>query len=91
MSVIVWLVMGALVGWVASLLMKTDGSQGTILNIVVGIVGGALGGVLFRFFGFSGANINEGISIYSFVVSVIGAIALLGVVLAIRKTVARPI
>ena len=84
-SLILWLVMGALVGWVASLIMKTDAQQGTLLNIVVGIVGATFGGMIFRFFGFSGANINDGFSVYSFVVSVIGAIALIGIVGAIRN------
>lgn len=84
-SLILWLAMGALVGWVASLIMKTDASQGTLLNIVVGIVGAAFGGMLFRFLGFSGANINDGFSIYSFFVSVVGAISLIAIVGAIRK------
>ena len=84
---IVWLVVGALVGWIASLLMKTDAQQGTILNIVVGIVGAALGGFLFRLFGASGANINDGLSVYTFLVSLVGAVVLLGVVRLIQRAV----
>jgi uncharacterized membrane protein YeaQ/YmgE (transglycosylase-associated protein family) len=44
MNLIIWLVIGGLIGWVASLLMRTDGQQGVLLNIVVGIVGALLGG-----------------------------------------------
>lgn len=89
-SLIVWLAMGALVGWVASLVMKTDGEQGTVLNIVIGIIGGALGGVLFRALGMSGYNINDGLSIYSFVVSVIGAVTLIALVGLARRVLGTP-
>ena len=44
MGILVWLVVGGVVGWVASLIMKTDGSQGIILNVVVGIVGASIAG-----------------------------------------------
>jgi len=85
---IVWLVVGAVVGWLASLIMKTDGQQGTILNIVVGIVGAALGGFIFRVFGGSGANINDnGLSVYTFIVSLVGAVVLLGLVKLVRRAV----
>ena len=85
---VLWLLIGALVGWVASLIMKTDGQQGTLLNIVVGIVGAGLGGFLFRTFGANGANINDnGLSVYSFIVSVIGAVVLLAIVKLIRRAV----
>ncbi len=77
-SFIVWIVMGAFVGWLASMFMKSNGQMGTLLNIVVGIIGAAVGGALFRAFGFSGANINDGVSIYSVLVSFIGAIVVIG-------------
>ena len=87
-SIIIWLAMGALVGWIASLIMKTNSQQGTILNIVVGIVGAALGGAAFRFFGANGANINNSnLTIYSFVVSIVGAVVLLAIVKAVRRVV----
>jgi uncharacterized membrane protein YeaQ/YmgE (transglycosylase-associated protein family) len=84
-NVILWLVMGALVGWIASLLMRTNASQGMLLNMIVGIVGAALGGFGFRMLGFSGSNINEGLSLYSVFVSVIGAVVVLGIVQLIRR------
>ena len=86
-SFILWIAMGAFVGWLASLAMKTDGSMGTLLNIVIGIVGAAVGGALFRFFGLSGANINDGISLYSVVVSFIGAVIVIALVQLVRRTV----
>ena len=86
-SFILWIAMGAFVGWLASLAMKADGSMGTLLNIVVGILGAAVGGAVFRAFGFSGANINDGISLYSVVVSFIGAVIVIALVQLIRRTV----
>lgn len=85
---IVWIAMGALVGWVASLIMKTDSQQGALLNIIVGIIGAALGGALFRFFGASGLNINDNqLSVYSFVVSLIGAVVVIALVKLVRRLV----
>jgi uncharacterized membrane protein YeaQ/YmgE (transglycosylase-associated protein family) len=85
---LVWIAMGALVGWVASLIMKTDSQQGALLNIIVGIVGAALGGALFRMFGAQGLNINDNqVSVYSFVVSLVGAIAVIALVKVVRRLV----
>lgn len=78
---ILWLVFGALIGWLASIVMRTDAKQGPILNIVVGIVGAFLGGLIFSFIPGSNVNINDGnFSLYSLLVSFIGAIVLLGIV-----------
>lgn len=78
MGIILWLIMGGIVGWLASVIMGTDGRQGIILNVVVGIVGAMIGG---WFIGpIVGADtINEGITLMSFVVSLIGAVLLLGI------------
>ena len=81
MGIIVWIVFGALVGWIASLIMKTDGQQGTILNIVVGIVGAMIGGWLMSFIGETGVT---GFNLYSFIVALIGAVALISIVKAVR-------
>ncbi len=88
-SFLVWIVMGAVVGWLASLLMKTDSSQGTILNIAVGIVGAFVGGFLFRALGFSGANINEGISVYGVVVSLVGAVVVIAAAQLLQRGTRR--
>ncbi|MBL8603296.1 MAG: GlsB/YeaQ/YmgE family stress response membrane protein [Myxococcales bacterium] len=85
MGFIAWLVMGALVGWVASMLMGTNAQQGTFLNIVVGIVGASLGGMVSRALGGSGATINNsGINVTSFSISLIGAVLLLGLLRVLR-------
>ncbi|HEU4326948.1 MAG TPA: GlsB/YeaQ/YmgE family stress response membrane protein [Roseiflexaceae bacterium] len=78
---ILWLLFGALVGWLASIVMRTDAQQGALMNIVVGIVGAFLGGLLFSLFGGSGVNINDNaFNLGSLLVSFIGAVVLLGIV-----------
>jgi uncharacterized membrane protein YeaQ/YmgE (transglycosylase-associated protein family) len=80
MNIIVWLVIGGLIGWVASVFMGTDGRQGIILNVVVGIVGAALGGWLFGS-AFSASTINQGnLSISGLMVSLVGAVILIAIV-----------
>ncbi len=79
-GIIVWLVVGGLVGWIASMIMRTDAQQGILLNIVVGIVGSALGGFIF-----GRGDINDTITLGSFLVSVLGAVILLAIVNLIRR------
>lgn len=81
MGIILWIIFGALVGWIASMIMGTNDMQGAILNIVVGIVGAFLGGWLVGLFGKSGVT---GFNLYSFVVALIGAIVLIAIVRALR-------
>jgi uncharacterized membrane protein YeaQ/YmgE (transglycosylase-associated protein family) len=78
MGPISWLIFGALAGWVASLIAGTSGRQGCILNIVVGVVGAMIGGAVYSFF--TGGQIDFGFNFVSFVVAVLGALLLLGVV-----------
>lgn len=82
MEILLWIIFGALAGWIASLIMKTDAQQGAFLNIVVGIIGAVLGGWIMNFFGASGTT---GFNIYSLVVAVIGACVLIAIVKAIRR------
>ena len=87
---IVWLVVGAIIGWIASMIMKTDAQQGWILNIVVGIVGALLGGWLFGLLGIGGANATENpFSLISWIASLVGAIILLAIVNFFRRGSAR--
>lgn len=82
MGIILWIIFGALVGWVASLIMKTDPEQGALLNIAVGIIGAVIGGWLMTFFGEQPVT---GFNLYSFVVAVIGAVVLIAIVKALRR------
>jgi len=82
MGIILWIIFGALVGWVASLIMKTDPQQGMIANIVVGIVGAVIGGWLMSFLGEGGVN---GFNLYSFFIALLGAVILIAVVEASRR------
>jgi len=81
MGLILWLVIGGVIGWLASIIMRTDAQQGILLNIVVGIVGAFLAGLVF-----SGGNINNApLTLYSFLVSLVGAIVLLAIVNLVRR------
>lgn len=81
MGIILWIIFGALVGWIASIIMKTDAQQGPLLNIIVGIVGAVLGGWIMSFFGQTGTT---GFNLYSFIVALVGACVLIAIVRAIR-------
>jgi uncharacterized membrane protein YeaQ/YmgE (transglycosylase-associated protein family) len=75
-NLIVWLLIGALIGWLASMVMRTDAQQGSLLNIVVGIVGAMIGGFLL-----GGPTINSNaLNMTALLVSFVGAIVLLGIV-----------
>jgi len=87
---ILWLLFGALIGWLASLVMRTDAQQGALLNIVVGIVGAFLGGLVFNLLGIRGSNINNSdFSLSALVVSFIGAVILLAIVNLFRRGAVR--
>ncbi len=70
MGIILWIIFGALAGWIASVVMKTDSNQGTGLDILMGIVGAMVGGFLMNLVGQSGVT---GFNLYSLIVAVIGA------------------
>ncbi|AIT05150.1 MULTISPECIES: GlsB/YeaQ/YmgE family stress response membrane protein [Sphingomonas] len=89
MGLIVLLIVGGLIGWVASMIMRTDGQQGIFLNIVVGIVGAMLAGFLITPL-IGGAPITSGvISIQSVVVSLLGAVVLLAIINLFRRGAVR--
>ena len=84
MNFIIWLIVGGLVGWVASIIMKTNGQQGILLNVIVGIVGAFIAGyVLTPFLGISTINQNN-FSMPALLVSLGGAVILLFVVSLLR-------
>jgi uncharacterized membrane protein YeaQ/YmgE (transglycosylase-associated protein family) len=80
-SIIGWILLGALAGWVASLIMHTDAEQGPGMNIAVGIVGALIGGFLSRLLGGPGV---AGLTFTSFVIATLGAIILLAVLKPLR-------
>ena len=82
MNIIIWIIFGALVGWVASIIMKTNAEQGAFMNIIVGVIGAVIGGWIMSAFGQGGVG---GFSIYSFLVALLGACVLIGVVKMVRK------
>jgi uncharacterized membrane protein YeaQ/YmgE (transglycosylase-associated protein family) len=89
MNIIIWLIVGGLIGWAASMLMRTDARQGIFLNVVVGIVGAVLGGwFLSPLVGVSTIN-QSNFSIPSLVVSLVGAVALLAIVNLVRRGAVR--
>ena len=80
-NLLIWLVAGAIIGWVASIMMRTNAQQGTILNIVVGVLGALVGGFLL------GANtINQNVfNLNALLVSLVGAVVLLAVVNMVQR------
>jgi uncharacterized membrane protein YeaQ/YmgE (transglycosylase-associated protein family) len=89
MNLIIWLVVGGLIGWVASMIMKTNAQQGILLNVVVGIVGALLGGwFLSPLLGAGTINQND-FSVTGVGVSLLGAIILLAIVNLVRRGTAR--
>ena len=85
MNMLIWLVVGGLLGWLASIAIKTDAQQGVILNIVVGIVGAFLGGLfLSPIFGAATINQND-FSLPGLLVSFLGAVILLAIVNLVRR------
>jgi len=85
MNLIVWLVVGGIVGWLASLVMRTDAQQGILLNVIVGIVGAFLGGLLIGPLVGSGSINSGNFSLPGLLVSLVGAIILLAIVNLIRR------
>lgn len=84
MNIIVWLVVGGLIGWVASIFMGTNGRQGIIANVVVGILGAVLGGWLLSN-AFGSSTINQGnFSLAGVLVSFVGAVILLALAKVVR-------
>ena len=89
MNIIIWLIVGGVIGWLASIVMKTDGQQGMFLNVVVGIIGAVVGGwVLSPMFGVATIN-QDNFSLPALLVSFLGATILLGIVNLIRRGSAR--
>ena len=89
MNFIIWLVVSGLIGWIASMIMKTDGQQGLMLNVIVGIVGAMLGGWFISPMVGAGTINGGSLSVPSLGVSLVGAIILLAIVNLFRRGSAR--
>ncbi len=85
MNFIIWLIVGGLIGWVASMIMKTDAQQGIFLNVVVGIVGSMLGGWLISPLIGAGTINQSDFSLAGLFVSLVGAVVLLAIVNLFRR------
>ena len=77
MNWLVWIIFGALAGWIASIITRKNKKMGAIANIVVGIVGAFIGGYIMEFFGAAGVT---GFNFYSLFVAILGAVVLIWVV-----------
>lgn len=82
-AIISWVILGALAGWIASMIMRTDSEQGGLMNIVVGIIGAVIGGFVIRLFGGDGVT---GLNLGSLLTAILGAIILLAVLRGFRST-----
>jgi uncharacterized membrane protein YeaQ/YmgE (transglycosylase-associated protein family) len=80
MGIILWLIVGGIVGWLASIVMRTNAQQGILLNIVVGIVGAFLAGLVIN-----GGNMANPLSVSGFLAALVGAIVLLAIVNMFRR------
>lgn len=76
MNILLWIIMGALAGWIASMVMGTNASQGLFMDILMGIIGAVVGGLVLNFFGAPGVS---GFNVYSLIVSVLGAIVVIAI------------
>ena len=80
-SIVGWIVLGALAGWIASMITGTNARVNGLMNVVVGIVGAFIGGLVLSLFGVS----TSGISLASLLTAVLGAVILLSIVRAFRS------
>lgn len=83
MGILLWIIFGALAGWITSVIMKTDARQGTVMDIALGIVGAIIGGFLMGMLGQPGIT---GFNLYSFMVAIIGAIIVIYIGRIIRSS-----
>jgi uncharacterized membrane protein YeaQ/YmgE (transglycosylase-associated protein family) len=89
MNFILWIIVGGIIGWIASIIMHTDAQQGLMLNIIVGIIGALVAGFLLTpLFGIDTIN-QSNFSLSSLLVSLLGAVILLAIVNLVRRGTVR--
>jgi uncharacterized membrane protein YeaQ/YmgE (transglycosylase-associated protein family) len=81
-NVLLWIILGAAAGWIASMIMGRDAQMGAVANIIVGILGAIIGGFLFNLVGLAG---DTGFNFWTLIVAIIGAIVLLFLVGLVRR------
>ncbi|PWM46951.1 MAG: GlsB/YeaQ/YmgE family stress response membrane protein [Clostridiales bacterium] len=84
MSIIYWIVIGAVAGWIASMFTKNNQNMGVLLNIIVGIIGGFVGGIIMNLLGGAGVT---GFNFWSLLVATAGAVVFLMIINLIRRKV----
>ena len=89
MNIILMLIVGGLIGWIASMIMRTNAQQGIILNIVVGIVGALLAGLLLAPLFGTGSITQGDFSLSGLLISLVGAVVLLAIVNLFRRGAVR--
>ena len=82
-NIIVWIIVGAIAGWLASMVMKTNAQQGLVMDIIVGIIGAFIGGFVLNLLGVGGAV--TGLNLASVLTAFIGAVILLGLLRLLRR------
>jgi uncharacterized membrane protein YeaQ/YmgE (transglycosylase-associated protein family) len=82
-NIVVWIIVGAIAGWLASLVMKTNRQQGLLEDIIIGIVGGFIGGIILNFLNVGGGV--SGLNIVSVLTAFIGAVVLLALIRVARR------
>ena len=85
MNFIIWLVVGGIIGWLASMVMRTDAQQGVLLNVIVGVIGAVLGGWLISPLVGAGTINQNDFSLAGLIVSFLGAVILLAIVNLFRR------
>ena len=83
-NIVVWLIIGGVAGWLASIVMKTNSQQGLVMDIIIGILGGFIGGFVLNLLGVGGAV--TGLNIASLLTAFIGAVILLGLVRMVQRS-----
>jgi uncharacterized membrane protein YeaQ/YmgE (transglycosylase-associated protein family) len=82
MSIVAWIVLGGLAGWIASMITGRNDQQGCLMNIIVGVIGAAIGGAIVGFFGGGGVT---GFNLPSVLVAILGAVILLAIINLITR------
>lgn len=82
MDILLWIIFGAIAGWIASIVMGTNASQGTLTDVLMGVVGAVVGGFIMNTFGATGVT---GFNMYSMFVAVLGAAIVIAIGRALRR------